>query len=80
MLEQLPPEITLQIFDYLGDVHRRSLLSLALANKFLYHVATRYLCHTVSIPVNDAQQLAREVVKCQVCVGINRSRALADVW
>jgi hypothetical protein len=79
-MERLPPEITSQIFEYLEDGHRRSVLSLALANKLLYSVATRYLCRTISIRVDDAQELARAVDQYQVCVEINPSCALVGVW
>ena len=64
-LNRLPAETLLAICEYLGDSHPRSLLSLALANKHCYSVASTFLYRTITFKAHCPEQLAQDAQRCE---------------
>jgi hypothetical protein len=60
----LPDEILQRICKYVGDVHRPSLLTLALANKHLHSIANPLLFQTVTFNITTPARLRRHTRKC----------------
>lgn len=63
-LLSLPHEILQRICKYVGDVHRPSLLTLALANKHLHSIANALLFETVTFNITTPARLRKHTRKC----------------
>ncbi|KAH6853215.1 hypothetical protein B0I37DRAFT_409406 [Chaetomium sp. MPI-CAGE-AT-0009] len=65
-LLDVPTEILWAIFDYIGDSHPRSLLSLALVNKRHYSAASPFLYRSLTFQVDNPEQLTQDAQRCEL--------------
>jgi hypothetical protein len=64
-LLRLPAETLSAICEYLAHSHPRSVLSLALANKHCYCVASAFLYRTIAFKAHCPEQLAQDAQRCE---------------
>jgi hypothetical protein len=65
MFDNLPVEILSAICEHITHSHPPSVLSLALANKRYYSIASAFLYQTIAIEACDAEQLVLNTQRCE---------------
>ncbi|KAK3296407.1 uncharacterized protein B0H64DRAFT_169614 [Chaetomium fimeti] len=76
-LENIPVEILTRVCQYVGLLHRPSLLSFALANKRCHSLAKKFFFHTIQFSTGFLRQFELDVGECIRI--LDRNEAFSDV-